>query len=189
VVEAHGSTIDSLALTMTTKEAPTCAHPDCTNEPVSGAKYCGLPDPVTGQPHTAMTSFRRRQELAAQSGAAGPEDPGSSFWHPRRHRGADEQRRQQAEAAEEARSAVLEAEARAAAAEALAAAAATRAAAAEAHALAAEQEAARARQELGEVRKAGGLWLAREGSMLGELVKGVYEAVDWLIDPHNDPEK
>jgi hypothetical protein len=176
VVEVHDSTIESLPLTMTTKEAPTCAYPGCTNEPSPGAKYCGLPDPVSGQPHTALTSFRRRQELAAQGGVTEPEDAGAAFWHPRRHHRDDEQRRQQAEAAaEEARSAVLEAEARAAAAEA--------------RALAAEQEAARARQGLDQARKTGRPWLAREGSILGELVNGVYEAVDWLIGPDDDPDK
>jgi hypothetical protein len=120
---------------------------------------------VTGQPHTALTSFERRQELATQGGVTEPENPGSAFWHPRRHRRADEQRVQQAEAiAEEARSAVLEAESRA---------------------RAAEQEAARMRQELDEARKAGGLLLASEGSMLGELVQDISKTLDWLIDRDN----
>ncbi len=171
-------------MTRTTREAPTCAYPGCTNEPrpaEEGAKarYCGLPDPVSGQPHTALTSFLRRRELAAQAGVTEPEDsggPGDAFWHPGRRRRADEQRHQQAEAdAEEARSAILEAESRA---------------------RAAEQEAARARQaaesaqkELDKAREAGGPWLVSEGSVLGELVEGVsegvegvYEAMDWLMD-------
>jgi hypothetical protein len=72
--------------------------------------YCGRPDPVSGTPHTALTAFRRRQELAQQGGGvAEPEDLRRSWialWGPRR------QRRQQAEAAaEEARSAALEADA------------------------------------------------------------------------------
>src|SRR5215469_17344740 len=73
-------------MTSTTSEAPavTCAYPGCGNEPRpaeegAGArpKYCGQPDPLTGKPHTALTAFRRRQELARQgSGAAEPEDLG-----------------------------------------------------------------------------------------------------------------
>jgi hypothetical protein len=146
----------------------------------AGEKYCGLPDPVTGQPHTALTSFLRRRQLATQSRVAELEDPGrpeDTFWHLRRHRRSDDQRRQQAEAdAEEAHAAVLEAESRA---------------------MAAEQEAARARQavesarkELNEAREARSLWLTGEGSMLGELAKGVqegveyvYEAIDRLMEP------
>lgn len=49
--------------------AVTCGYPDCANQPRpardgAGArpKYCGLPDPVTGRPHSALTAFRRRQE-------------------------------------------------------------------------------------------------------------------------------
>jgi len=53
-----------------------CAYPGCENEPRPGSAepgYCGLPDPVTGEPHTALTAFRQRQVLAGQSGqAAGP---------------------------------------------------------------------------------------------------------------------
>ena len=58
----------------------TCAYPSCDRQPRpaedrAGAKpkYCGEPDPVTGKPHTALTAFRRRQELARQAG--GPADP------------------------------------------------------------------------------------------------------------------
>ncbi len=112
--------------------------------------YCGLPDPVTGEPHTALTAFRQRQVLAGQGGGtAGPMDPerpGLAFWR----------RRQRAEAeAREARAAALEAEARQA--EALVAkAAAEQQAAAEREAAqartaqaerAAEQQVAGARQE------------------------------------------
>jgi hypothetical protein len=127
---------------------------------------------VSGQPHTALTSFRRRQELAAQGGVTQLEDPGhpgGAFWHPRRRHRAEEQYQREAEAAvEEARSSVLEAEARAVAAES--------------RAKAAEQEAARAQQELDKARKVGGLSLTSEGSLLGELVKSVNDAVDWLVD-------
>ncbi len=118
-----------------------CAYPGCENEPRPGEAgtaaepgYCGLPDPVTGEPHTALTAFRRRQVLARQGGgAAGPEDlgrrPGFAVW---RHRGGA-QRRQRAEAeAGEARLAALQADAQLA--EALAAKAA------------AEQEAVAARE-------------------------------------------
>jgi hypothetical protein len=53
-----------------------CAYPGCENEPRPGSGepgYCGLPDPVTGEPHTALTAFRQRQVLAGQGGqAAGP---------------------------------------------------------------------------------------------------------------------
>jgi hypothetical protein len=113
-----------------------------------------------------LTSFRRRQELAAQGDVTEPEDaghPGGAFWHPRRRRHADEQCHQHAEAAiEEARSAVLEAEAHTVAAES--------------RAKAAEQEAAQAQQELHKTGK------ISEGSLLGELVKSLNETVDWLID-------
>jgi hypothetical protein len=109
----------SLPMAKTGQEVPRCAYPGCENEPRPGEagaaaepKYCGLPDPVTGEPHTALTAFRRRQLLARQGGgAAGPEDlgrPGFAFW-----RRAGAQRRQRAEAeAGEARLAVLEAGAR-----------------------------------------------------------------------------
>src|SRR6516225_172813 len=57
-----------------------CAYPGCENEPRAdeyavGAKpkYCGQPDPVTRKPHSALTAFRRRQELR---GTAEPEDLG-----------------------------------------------------------------------------------------------------------------
>jgi len=221
-------------LARTTQEAPTCAYPGCRNEPRPGGKYCGLPDPASGEAHTALTSFRRRQELAAQGAVAKSENrPGDAFGHPRRRRRADEQRRRQAEDdAEEARSAVLEADAlltaaiaaQAAAeravvaeraaqarvavaeraaeervlmlrrerdqAESRARAAESRARAAEQTAAAAEQEATRARQaaesarqELEAARRARGPRLTSEGSMLGDLVKDVSEAMDWLIDP------
>jgi colicin import membrane protein len=101
----------------TRQEARTCVYPGCENERRLGdagaaaePKYCGLPDPVSGEPHTALRAFRRRQELAQQGGGvAEPEDLRRSWialWGLRR------QRRQQAEAdAEEARSAALEADA------------------------------------------------------------------------------
>ena len=68
-----------------------CAYPGCENEPWPGQAgtaaepgYCGLPDPVTGEQHTALTAFRQRQVLAGQGGqAAGPEEsgrPGFAFW-------------------------------------------------------------------------------------------------------------
>ncbi len=210
-----------------TQEAPTCAYPGCSNEPRPGGKYCGLPDPDSGEAHTALTSFRRRQELAAQGAAAKPENrPGDAFWHPRRRRRADEQGRSRAEAdAEEARSAVLEADALLTAARAAQAAAEravvaesaaqarvavaeraaeervlmlrrerdeaeSRARGAESRARAAEQEATRARQaadsarqELDAARRARGPRLTSERSMLGELVEGVSEAMDRLINP------
>ena len=101
--------------------ANTCRYPGCENEPQPAeegarSKYCGLPDPVSGKPHTALTSFRRRQELAREGGGvAEPEDlgrPEDPLWHPRRRRRADEQRFLAAEAdAEEARAAMLAADA------------------------------------------------------------------------------
>jgi hypothetical protein len=128
-----------------------CAYPGCENQPRpdedgAGARprYCGLPDPVSGKPHTALTSFRRRQELARQGGdaAAEPDDlgrPGVAIWHLPRQRRADRQRLQQAGAdAEEARSAMLEADAQLT--EALAARAAAEQAAVAAHAQVAEAE-------------------------------------------------
>ena len=42
------------------------AYPGCENEPRPGKagaakqEYCGLPDPVTGEPHLPLTSFRWR---------------------------------------------------------------------------------------------------------------------------------
>jgi hypothetical protein len=45
------------------EEVPRGASPDCANEPRPGAAgaaeqgYCGLPDPVTGKPHLALTVF------------------------------------------------------------------------------------------------------------------------------------
>ena len=137
-------------------DVPRCAYPGCENEPPPGEAgataepgYCGLPDPVTGDPHTALTAFRQRQVLA---GPMDPERPGLAFWR----------RRQRAEAeAREARAAALEAEARLA--EALAAkAAAEQQAAAEREAgqaraaqaeRAAEQQVAGARQERDQARQ------------------------------------
>ncbi len=128
----------------TGQEVPRCAYPGCETEPRPGEagaaaepRYCGLPDPVTREPHTALTAFRRRQVLARQGG--GPQDlgrPGFAFW-----RRAGAQRRQRAEAeAGEARQAVLEADAR------LAAALAAKAAA--------EQEAAAARARVADIQRA-----------------------------------
>ncbi len=64
------------------QEVPKCAYPGCENEArprEAGAAEpgsCGLPDPETGEPHTALTALRRRQVLARQrGGAAGPGDP------------------------------------------------------------------------------------------------------------------
>jgi hypothetical protein len=116
-----------------------CAYPGCENEPRPGEAvepgYCGLPDPVTGEPHTALTAFRRRQLLARDGGgAAGPGDPGRAgfaFWR----------RRRQAEAeAGEARAAALQADAQ------LAGALAARAAA--------NQEAEAARAQIAQARRA-----------------------------------
>ena len=116
-------------MAMTGQEFSRCAYPDCENERRPGEAeaaaepgYCELPDPVTGEPHTALTAFRRRQVLAGQGGGmAGPEvagRPGFAFW-----RRAGTQRLQRAEAeAGEARLAVLQADAQLA--EALAAKAA-----------------------------------------------------------------
>src|ERR1019366_1211005 len=124
----------------TTHQALVCAYPGCENEPRPGEagakpKYCGLPDPVSGKPHTALSAFRRREELARQGGGmAEAEDPGrpgggGALWHPRRHGGAHRQRRDEADAGvEEARCAALEADAQLA--EALAAIAAAQQAAA-----------------------------------------------------------
>ena len=135
------------------QEVPRCAYPGCENEPRpteagAGAAepgYCGLPDPVTGEPHTALTAFRRRQMLARQGvEVAGPEDlgrPGFAFWR----------RRQRAEAdVREARLAVLEADARLA--EALAAKAAAEQEADAARARAAEAERA-AQEQVAAVRQ------------------------------------
>jgi hypothetical protein len=47
------------------KEVLGCAYPGCENVPrqwEAGAAeqgYCGLPDPVTGEQHRALTGFRR----------------------------------------------------------------------------------------------------------------------------------
>ena len=97
----------------TGQEVLRCAYPGCENPPRPGEAgaaaepgYCGLPDPVTGEPHTALTAFRRRQVLTRQgSGVAEPGDkgrPGFAFWR----------RRQRAEAeAGEARLAAVQADA------------------------------------------------------------------------------
>ena len=62
------------------QQVPGCAYPGCKHEPRPGPAepgYCELPDPVTGEPHTALTAFRLRQVLAGQGGqAAGPQEPG-----------------------------------------------------------------------------------------------------------------
>ena len=48
------------------EEVLRCACPGCVNEPRPGKAgaaergYCGLPDPVTEQPHLALTGFRWR---------------------------------------------------------------------------------------------------------------------------------
>src|SRR5438552_12175649 len=73
-------------MTSSTPEATAtvCAYPGCEREPRPGEdgagarpKYCGQPDPVSGKPHTALTAFRRRQELARQGdGGAEAEDLG-----------------------------------------------------------------------------------------------------------------
>lgn len=139
----------------TRHEAMTCAYPGCENEPQSTEegmaaqpKYCGLPDPVSVVPHTALTAFQRREELARQGGdVAEPEPgrPGIALW---RYRRADAQRRQRAEAlAEEARAAVREADERLT--EALAAKAA-----AEQDAAGAREAAELARAELERAREA-----------------------------------
>ncbi len=45
------------------EEVLRCACPGCENEPQPGEAaaqqgYFGLPDPVTGEPHLALTAFR-----------------------------------------------------------------------------------------------------------------------------------
>ena len=45
------------------EEVLRCAYPGCENEPRPGAAEqgcCGLPDPVAGEPHLALTAFRWR---------------------------------------------------------------------------------------------------------------------------------
>src|SRR5512133_353755 len=95
----------------TGQEIPRCGYPDCVNEPRPEQEgsaqpgYCGRPDPVTGEPHTALTAFRRRQMLAEQ-GSGGPDESGGAgfaLWGRRR--------RAQAEGLE-ARLAALEADVR-----------------------------------------------------------------------------
>ncbi len=45
------------------EEVLRCAYPGCENEPRPGAAgapeqgCCGLPDPVAGEPHLALTAF------------------------------------------------------------------------------------------------------------------------------------
>ena len=138
---------------MARQENLRCAYPGCENELRPGNAgtaaepgYCELPDPVTGEPHTALTAFRRRQMLARQGGGvAGSQDlgrPGFVFWR----------RRQRAEAdAREAHSAALQADAQLAEALAAKAAAEREEEAAQARAAeterAAEEQVAAARQE------------------------------------------
>ena len=49
------------------EEVLRCAYPGCENEPQPGEAgtaeqgYCGLPGPVTGEPHLALTGFRWRR--------------------------------------------------------------------------------------------------------------------------------
>src|SRR5580692_5065908 len=80
----HKPSERSPPMSASTPEATTvrCAYPGCENEPRAaedgaGAKpkYCGQPDVLTGKPHTALTAFRRRQELR-QDGAAETDDLG-----------------------------------------------------------------------------------------------------------------
>jgi hypothetical protein len=83
----------------TGQETSSCGYPDCVNEirPEQGRSaqpgYCGRPDPVTGEPHTALTAFRRREMLAEQgSGVPGPNKSGrASFalWGRRRRAQAE----------------------------------------------------------------------------------------------------
>jgi len=48
------------------EEVLRCAHPGRENEPQPGEAgtseqgYCGLPDPVAGEPYLALTGFRCR---------------------------------------------------------------------------------------------------------------------------------
>ena len=83
----------------TGQQTPRCGYPDCVNEPRPEQEgsaqpgYCGRPDPVTGEPHTALTAFRRRQMLAEQgSGAPGPDESGRAgfaLWGRRRRAEAE----------------------------------------------------------------------------------------------------
>ncbi len=151
------------------QEVLKCAYPGCEKEPRPGEagaaaepRYCGLPDPVTGEPHTALTAFRRRQMLAPHGGGvAGSQDlgrPGMAVW---RYRRAGAQRRHQAEAdAGEARLAALQADAQLTEALAAKTAAEQETAAAQARAAqdqrAAEERVAGAQQERDEAdRRAG----------------------------------
>ncbi len=151
------------------QEVLKCAYPGCEKEPRPGEagaaaepRYCGLPDPVTGEPHTALTAFRRRQMLAPHGGGvAGSQDlgrPGIAVW---RYRRAGAQRRHQAEAdAGEARLAALQADAQLTEALAAKTAAEQETAAAQARAAqdqrAAEERVAGAQQERDEAdRRAG----------------------------------
>jgi hypothetical protein len=63
----------SLPMAKTGQEVPRCAYPGCENEPRPGRQgaepgYCGVPDPVTGERHTALSACRRRQVLALRRG-------------------------------------------------------------------------------------------------------------------------
>ena len=132
----------------TGQKTPRCGYPDCVNEPRPEQEgsaqpgYCGRPDPVTGEPHTALTAFRRRQMLAEQgSGAPGPDESGRAgfpLWGRRRR--AEAERLETRMAAFEADARLAEAVAGKAAAEQKAAAAESRAG--EAERAAAEQVAA-----------------------------------------------
>ena len=158
----------SLPVVKTRQGVLRCAYPGCENEPQPGAAqgaepgYCGLPDPVTGQPHTALTAFRRRQLLARHDrGAAGPPDParpGSAFRRRRAraeaeagvaHAAAQQADARLAEALTAKAAAEQEAEAARAQIARARRAAEERAAAAESRARNAGQDAARAREAAG----------------------------------------
>lgn len=71
------SPADAIALVVT------CGYPGCENEPRpartgrgSKPRYCEQPDPETGRPHTALTAFRRKQELRREAGLPTPDDHG-----------------------------------------------------------------------------------------------------------------
>ena len=50
----------------TGQKTPRCGYPDCVNEPRPEQEgsaqpgYCGRPDPVTGEPHTALAKLGPR---------------------------------------------------------------------------------------------------------------------------------
>lgn len=137
-----------------------CGYPDCVNEPRSEPEgsaqpgYCGRPDPVTGEPHTALTAFRRRQMLAEQGGGApGPDESGRAgfaLWGRRRR--AEAERLETRMAAFEADARLAEAVAGKVAAEQEVAAAESRAG--EAERVAAERVAAVRREREGAVATA-----------------------------------